>query len=401
MKINVSELLFGFSTALDAVEGSLIGATTYHSQRVAYIASLMGRQLALSDLDRLYLGVASVLHDNALTEYVQSEIFRGVDCEDIHIETALGRHCAMGENNVKSLPIYENIKDVILYHHERADGTGPFKKKAHEIPLLSRIIHLADRIDVSMDFSNINEEKFENLVSHINEYTDKAYDKEVADAFLVSISLDKLKEIEGDKIVSMLYEEIPHYEKEYTSEELLQLSDMFAKIIDFKSPFTTRHSRGIAEKAKKLGEFYGWDEITCNKLYFAGAVHDIGKLFVDNSILEKPGKLTSEEFSHIKDHASGTYVVLHSINGIEDITSWASLHHEKLDGSGYPFGKTADELGTKERLMACIDIYQALVEPRPYKDGMPHEKAMEILYDMVKKGQLDEEITKDIDKCFS
>ena len=93
------------------------------------------------------------------------------------------------------------------------------------------------------------------------------------------------------------------------------------------------------------------------------------------------------------------YELLHRIAGMEDIARWASFHHEKLDGSGYPFGLKAEQLGKKERLMACIDVYQALVEERPYKPGLPHEDAMRILRRMGRAGQLDPDIIEDIDAC--
>ena len=76
-------------------------------------------------------------------------------------------------------------------------------------------------------------------------------------------------------------------------------------------------------------------------------------------------------------------------------------HHEALDGTGYPFGKTAAELGVEERIMAGADIYQALTESRPYKSGMPHNKACSILYDMADKGWIDSDVVVNIDKCFA
>ena len=79
---------------------------------------------------------------------------------------------------------------------------------------------------------------------------------------------------------------------------------------------------------------------------------------------------------------------------------WAAFHHERLDGTGYPFGKTAADLNTQERMMACVDIYQALTESRPYKQGMSHEKACGILKDMADKGWIDAEIVSQVDSCF-
>ena len=78
-----------------------------------------------------------------------------------------------------------------------------------------------------------------------------------------------------------------------------------------------------------------------------------------------------------------------------------TFHHERLDGTGYPFGKSADELNECERIMACVDIYQALTESRPYKKGMTHEKAIGILEDMAQKGWLDKNIVLKTDECFS
>ena len=86
---------------------------------------------------------------------------------------------------------------------------------------------------------------------------------------------------------------------------------------------------------------------------------------------------------------------------MEDIRDWAALHHEKLDGTGIRSVKTADELNRQERIMACIDIYQALTESRPYKSGMTNEAACEILENMVQKGWIDGEITEQIKKCFA
>lgn len=83
------------------------------------------------------------------------------------------------------------------------------------------------------------------------------------------------------------------------------------------------------------------------------------------------------------------------------IDEWASLHHEKLDGSGYPFGKTGDELCKNDRMLACIDIYQALIEERPYRAEMPHAKAMKILFELADDGKIDSDIVHDIDVVFA
>ncbi|MEG1774212.1 MAG: HD domain-containing protein, partial [Oscillospiraceae bacterium] len=188
--------------------------------------------------------------------------------------------------------------------------------------------------------------------------------------------------------------------QEYSGDTLFHIAAMFASIIDYKSEATRTHSLGIAQKALTMARYYGYDEETAQQLYFAGAVHDVGKLVVSKDVLEKPDKLNAAEYRHMQTHAWHTYAILSRVQGFEEITNWASLHHEKLNGTGYPFGKTAKDLGQKERMMACLDIYQALTEARSYKAKMSHPAAMLILRSMVQSGQLDDQIVEDIDKLF-
>ena len=98
----------------------------------------------------------------------------------------------------------------------------------------------------------------------------------------------------------------------------------------------------------------------------------------------------------MRNHAYYTREILSKLKGFDDIVLWASNHHEKLNGTGYPRGLRAEELSSEERLMTCCDIYQALTEPRPYKEGFPHSKAMEIMRDMVIKGEIDMDIVNDM-----
>ena len=104
--------------------------------------------------------------------------------------------------------------------------------------------------------------------------------------------------------------------------------------------------------------------------------------------------------SKSKNNITGYFMQI-GIDDFDEIRDWAAFHHERLDGTGYPFGKSADELNECERIMACVDIYQALTESRPYKKGMTHEKAIGILEDMAQKGWLDKNIVLKTDECFS
>ena len=171
-------------------------------------------------------------------------------------------------------------------------------------------------------------------------------------------------------------------------------------IVDAKSRFTMRHSRGIATKAGYMGKVYGLTPEHCDRLVIAGYLHDIGKLSTPAGILEKPGPLSPEEYEIMKRHVEMTWEILKDVGGLEEIRLWASCHHEKLDGNGYPRGLKADDLPFECRLMACCDIYQALTEDRPYRAGMPHEKAISVMYPMASQGMLDFGIVETMDRAL-
>jgi HD-GYP domain-containing protein (c-di-GMP phosphodiesterase class II) len=185
--------------------------------------------------------------------------------------------------------------------------------------------------------------------------------------------------------------------KIYTPMDLGQLSDIstvFAAIIDKKSAFTRRHSFGLADNTVKIASIYGFDAQKTERLRIAGLLHDLGKLAVPNHILDKPGKLTQEEYSIIKSHTYYTRLVLEKIDGINDICDWASNHHETLRGTGYPEAIDSSNLSLESRIIAVCDIYQALTEERPYRLGMSKDKAFSIIKDMVDMGNIDSTVVE-------
>ena len=111
----------------------------------------------------------------------------------------------------------------------------------------------------------------------------------------------------------------------------------------------------------------------------AGNLHDVGKLVVPRSILEKNGKLDDEEFSIIREHPYYTRLIFMDIEGFEDIADWAGFHHEKLNGHGYPFHFGREELDLGSRIMAVADIFSAITEDRPYRKSMEKEQVIAIL----------------------
>lgn len=397
MIIEMTKLLNALSLSLDYVENEIIKAARNHGKRVAVLTNLMAKEAGYSQ-DVLYaLTQSAVLHDCALSEYLKDEFSRENKSLD---ETNMFEHCVAGEKMMTKLPFYHLVRGTVLFHHERADGKGALGMTDDMVPLYAQLIHVADVVDVRFSLNTMNHNKFKAIIAWINNERGKTISGKSADLFIKAIDYESLMSITGENCRKIVRTMIPELSDEIPVEALREIASFFAKITDYKSNFTWRHSIGIAEKAERMGQYYNYDKETCDKLYIAGALHDIGKLLISNDILEKPGKLSNTEYKEIQNHAMGTWKLLSSVGGLEEITSWASLHHEKLDGSGYPFGYKADQLGKNERLLACLDIYQALVEQRPYKAGLSHSEAMTILYKMGASGHLDSDILNDINIHF-
>ena len=412
MKLNLTDTLYAMSFALDTVQYEMGGISNEHGKHVAFISYFMGKYLNY-DNDKLndLVGLA-ILHDNAFTEYVREEYNNGElfdynelkEKEDItklrNGFLSLPRHNVVGEENIRLIPFKTDVKDVILYHHENADGSGPLKKKDFETNEMAQIIHIADMMDVLFDLKTIKEKEFDEAINKIKNLEGKLFSKKMVDTLINSFTYNEIKILQDEGVIPYLEKNLKSNVYDYTDDEIKNICLFFARIIDYKSSITKNHSLGVADKCYKMAKFYNFSDDKAIRFYFAGAFHDIGKLIINNDILEKPGKLTSNEFEHIKNHARATEAILSKIEGIEDITEWAGRHHEKLDGSGYNHKLSAKDLSFEDRLLACIDIYQALTEKRSYKDKFIHGDSIKIMYEMANDNKIDINIVKDIEKCF-
>jgi HD-GYP domain-containing protein (c-di-GMP phosphodiesterase class II) len=158
-----------------------------------------------------------------------------------------------------------------------------------------------------------------------------------------------------------------------------EVARAFADIIDAKSPFTWRHSVRVAELAGAASAHAGHDRDQQRRLYRAGLLHDIGKLGVSNRILDKPGNLTPEEWIEVRRHPLHSLEILRRVSAFGDLAWMAAVHHEALDGSGYPWRLTATQLDPAARTLAVADIYDAITEDRPYRPAMTRDAAIAIL----------------------
>lgn len=402
MLFRLNEFLMAVSFALDFVEMDILGMASNHGKRTAYISISIAKEMGLDSEELHDVAALAMLHDNGLSEYSLHEKLATKELKNAALLEGVKEHCTIGERNIKNYPLLTNVKNIIKYHHERYDGTGFFNLRGEEIPLMSQIIAIADALEKTFDLQNNNHDMQNKVCEFVRNQENVSFSSRIVKAFLkVAGDGGFWENLEKSFISIALEKEIPKHSLELSFEEIHGITNVLSKIIDSKSSYTQRHSQGLSEKAAIMADFYNLEQEEKMKLIIAADLHDIGKLAVPNEVLDKPDKLSDEEFKIIMKHPEYTRLALQEIKGFEDITEWASNHHEKLNGKGYPLGMTEKELDFNSRLMTCLDIYQALTEERPYREGLCHKKAMEILKSMMDNGFIDSKITRDIDYVFS
>ena len=152
-----------------------------------------------------------------------------------------------------------------------------------------------------------------------------------------------------------------------------------ARAVDAKSPWTAGHSGRVTKMALKIAEVLIPDPRERENLHRAALLHDIGKLGIAADILDKPGKLTDEEYEIIKSHPRIGARILQPIEEYESIIPVVLHHHERFDGKGYPEGLSGNSIPFGARILAVADVFDAMKSDRPYRAGMPLERVMGII----------------------
>jgi putative nucleotidyltransferase with HDIG domain len=153
----------------------------------------------------------------------------------------------------------------------------------------------------------------------------------------------------------------------------------FAQVIDAKTPYTSGHSDRVALFSELIAGEMGLGDAHRRRLRRAALLHDIGKLGVSNSVLDKPGKLDDEEWAEVRRHPALGEVILRRVGAFSDLADVAAQHHERLDGTGYPRKLSGDAIGLDSRIVAVADVFDALTADRPYRKAMTAEKALSII----------------------
>jgi HD-GYP domain-containing protein (c-di-GMP phosphodiesterase class II) len=417
--IRLSEVIAALSYALDITEGQPQG----HAARTCLIGMRLAQQIGLSTHDQSSLFYALLLKDLGCSSNAAKMCYLfGADDRQVkhdvktidwsktsanfhfvrdHVapegsglekllklvsialqgpqgpKKLIQTRCERGASIARQLGFTEDTALAIHQLDEHWDGKGhPDGLKGAEISLLARIMGLAQTLEVFFSLQGLTA-----AIDIANERRGRWFDPALVDAFLaVCDDADFWRMVcrpEPHKQVSR-YE--PADEVRIADENQLDsVAAAFASVVDAKSPWTYKHSSGVADIAVGIAEILGHSPQELRSIHRMGLLHDVGKLGVSNLILDKPGKLDDAEFAALKEHTFHTQIIVGRVESLTELAHQAAAHHEKLNGRGYHRGIASGELPISARLLAVADIFEALSAARPYRDGMPLEKILGIL----------------------
>lgn len=285
--------------------------------------------------------------------------------------------CTRGADIARKLRFGEDVARGIHDLDEHWDGKGqPNGLVGAAISPFARIALLAQIIDVF--------HSSEGKVAAIKEAQKRSgtwFDPEIVEAFLNISFHDRFwEELSLTNIEEIVFNLAPAQDDFEIDDDFLDdVAEAFGQVVDSKSPYTGGHSARVALYADMIAESLGLDEAERRWVKRAALLHDVGKLGVSNTILDKPGKLDDDEWALMKDHALHTETILSRISAFTELAKIAGAHHERLDGKGYPHQLSEQEIAFETKIISIADFFDALTADRPYRAAMSIEKALEII----------------------
>ena len=383
-QVPLHRLILSLSEALDYVHPDVAD----HQHRVAYIAINLGRRLGFQQSDLLQLFHAAALHDIGLLR-VENRI------QALHLGALeqVSWHCEAGFELLKNNPLFGQAAEIIRFHHlSWGHGQGS-EHGGQRVPFASHILVLADAAERAIDRNVPILDQAPFITRQITSQADTEFHPDCVDAFCdiagpPAFWLDCVSK----RIYSVLLEQMDWPTLTVDEKTLEPIAKIFAHVVDAGSHWTATHSSGVAASAVALAERLNFSPRELLLMQAAGYLHDLGKLTVPSRILDRPAKLTPADWSIMKGHTYYTFRILNTIGGLPQISEWAAFHHERLDGSGYPFCHKAEDITLGSRIMAVADVLTAITEDRPYRKGMTKEDALAVLQKLTDTGGLDGDI---------
>ncbi|WP_456324994.1 HD domain-containing phosphohydrolase [Desulfonauticus submarinus] len=161
----------------------------------------------------------------------------------------------------------------------------------------------------------------------------------------------------------------------------LEIISSYAKAVEARDYYTKGHSENVARYAFNLGKFIGLGDKELELLYVGGMLHDIGKIGISDQILNKPGKLTDEEYEKMKQHPVIGKEILSKIEFLKEVVPLVYYHHERIDGKGYPEGLTGEQIPLLVKILSVVDAFEAMTSNRSYRNALPLEEVEKIMFE--------------------
>ncbi|HKQ57996.1 MAG TPA: HD domain-containing phosphohydrolase [Candidatus Eisenbacteria bacterium] len=285
--------------------------------------------------------------------------------------------CQRGADIVTRLGFSPQVAAAVRTLDEHWDGHGyPNGLRGAEVPLLARIMNLAQTLEV---FSAL--EGPTAALEVARERSGRWFDPTLVNAAEgMQSDLAHWCSLDEHALQQAVRDREPGDAALLAGTNTLdRIAEGFAAVVDAKSPYTATHSARVTDIAVGIAKEMGLAPAELAELRRAGLLHDLGKLSIPNSILDKPGALTAEEWELVRLHPFFTQCVIERIRGFGSLAVIAASHHERLDGRGYHRQLRGDQIPVGGRVLAVADMYEALTANRPYRPAMPEEKALRIL----------------------
>jgi HD-GYP domain-containing protein (c-di-GMP phosphodiesterase class II) len=354
-QIRVSQVIAALSYALDLSEGKRSG----HAARTCVLGMRLASELHLIPDDQSALYYALMLKDV------------GASANGLR----LGRS-RRGAEIARALPVPPATAQAIDAIDARFDGAGPLDNRAgDDIPLLARIVALCETVEPALARDG-DAAALDVARRRSGTWLDPRL-VELAASVLSGGFRSHLNGRDIRRVVATL--EPSDIRVAADDQRLDSIAEGFAHVVDARSPFTGRHSRRVADYAIEIARIIGCTPGQIRSLGRAALLHDIGKLGLRQSIMEKPGKLTPDEFAEVRLHTTYTRAILWRVPAFREFADLAASHHERLDGRGYHRGLSGAQLGTLVRILCVADQFEALTADRPYRRAMSQAEALNVL----------------------
>ncbi len=289
--------------------------------------------------------------------------------------------CQRGASIARRLRFHERVAQGIHSLDEQWNGKGrPEHLVGAAIPIYSRIALLSQVVDVFHTAGGPQA-----ALTEAQARRGTWFDPELVDLLTaIAVDDDMWSKLGSADLSEIVFAAEPSLQQIEVDEDYLDaVAAAFGEIVDSKSPYTAGHSGRVALYTDLIAAELGLSAERRRWLYRGALLHDVGKLGVSNSILDKPGKLDAAEWEAVKKHAVFTEEILSRIPQFAELAVISAAHHERLDGKGYPRGLSAEGIALETRIITTADIFDAITAERPYRGAIPIDKTLAIMADTV------------------